>query len=238
MFPSLILDLVFVLVLVLSCALGVKKGFVLSFCGLVAFFVALFGALFVSNALCEPVAQAITPYVEKLLQQGLDQTLTQRGLSMDQLSLGELSDALKNVPFLQSLPNALGGVNQAAGSLFQSVSSALARELARMVLFVLSFLLILLLWFFLSHALDLVAKLPVLSTANRLGGGLVGLVKGFLLLVVCAWVLTHTSGLLDPKVLEGSLVLPWFLHPVASFQEFKSWADGFLSKNVFPLVGR
>ena len=46
---------------------------------------------------------------------------------------------------------------------------------------------ILLVWFLVSHALDLAFHLPILSQVNTAGGLLAGLVKGGLLAVVLVW---------------------------------------------------
>lgn len=68
-----------------------------------------------------------------------------------------------------------------------AVSAYLARLIATALLFGLSFLLILLLWFLISRALDLAFKLPLLSAVNGIGGGLIGLIKGALVVMVVVW---------------------------------------------------
>ena len=68
-----------------------------------------------------------------------------------------------------------------------AVSAYLARLIATALLFGLSFLLILLLWFLISQALDLAFKLPLLSAVNGIGGGLIGLIKGALVVMVVVW---------------------------------------------------
>jgi hypothetical protein len=68
-----------------------------------------------------------------------------------------------------------------------AVSAYLARLIATALLFGLSFLLILLLWFLISRALDLAFKVPILSAVNGLGGGLIGLIKGTLVVMVVVW---------------------------------------------------
>ena len=46
---------------------------------------------------------------------------------------------------------------------------------------------ILLVWFLLSHALDLAFQLPILAEVNTAGGLIVGLIKGGLVTVVLVW---------------------------------------------------
>lgn len=68
-----------------------------------------------------------------------------------------------------------------------AVSSYLAQLAASALLFGLSFVAILLLWFLISRALDLAFKLPILSAVNTVGGLLFGLIKGVLVLLVLVW---------------------------------------------------
>ena len=68
---------------------------------------------------------------------------------------------------------------------------------AKIILFALSFLLILLIWGLASRALDLTFKLPVLSWFNGVGGAVFGVIKGVAILLVVVW-LGKLVGLLTP----------------------------------------
>lgn len=68
-----------------------------------------------------------------------------------------------------------------------AVSAYLAQLAANALLFGLSFVLILLVWFLVSRALDLAFKLPILSAVNAVGGLLFGLIKGVLVMLVLVW---------------------------------------------------
>ena len=73
----------------------------------------------------------------------------------------------------------------------EHVAKALAGYLANLVaragLFALSFLLILLIWFLVSHILDLAFHLPILATVNTVGGLVAGLLKAVLIVFVLVW---------------------------------------------------
>ena len=77
-----------------------------------------------------------------------------------------------------------------------AVAAYLAQLVANALLFGLSFLLILLVWFLVSRALDLTFRLPILSAVNTVGGLVIGLVKGVLLMLVVVW-LARLAGLID-----------------------------------------
>jgi hypothetical protein len=68
-----------------------------------------------------------------------------------------------------------------------AVANYLSLVVARAVLFGLSFVLILLVWFLVSRALDIAFKLPILSAVNAVGGLIFGLLKGVLIMLVLVW---------------------------------------------------
>ena len=90
----------------------------------------------------------------------------------------------------------------------RAVSSFIARQVAQTFLFMVAFVLILVLWFFLSHALDLAFRLPVLSTLNRWSGAALGVVRGAILLLIICWLLK--GGLLSQDAIQNTYLLRLF----------------------------
>ena len=76
------------------------------------------------------------------------------------------------------------------------------------VLFVVSFVIILVIWFFISHTLELAFRLPVLSTLNRLGGAGLGLAKGGMLIFVACWLLK--GSFLSQQAIHSTYLLRFF----------------------------
>ena len=191
----LIFDLVIAILLALAVFQGYRRGFVLTLCGFLAVFVAFFGATILSNALAEPVSHAITPVIENQISNSIHETLEEQGYQFeepqpgqeeetpapeDQFSLDQILNMMKDSALIQSFSDAIrGAVNEGVvevtTSAAQTIASYIAQELARMVLFLISFVLVLVAWTLLSRALDLAFRLPVLSTLNRWSGGAVGL---------------------------------------------------------------
>ena len=64
-----------------------------------------------------------------------------------------------------------------AASAAAAVAAAIAQSAAYLILFLLGFALILIAWKLISHALDLVARLPGLHFLNKTCGALFGLVQ-------------------------------------------------------------
>ena len=123
-----------------------------------------------------------------------------RGLVLTLCSLLAVFVALIGASFLK----AADIVTHAA----QALAHFVAVQIARIVIFAVAFFAVLIAWFFLSHALDLVAKLPVLSTVNAWGGGAVGLVKGALIVYIAVWLLRGSY--IPPAAIEGSYLLKFF----------------------------
>lgn len=86
------------------------------------------------------------------------------------------------------------------------------RSVVRAVLFVLAFVLLLIVWKILARTLDLVSRLPVLNTLNKLGGLALGAVRGALILFVCAWLARLLfSQVIPADLVEQSTLLQFFL---------------------------
>ena len=88
-------------------------------------------------------------------------------------------------------------------------AAAIAALLAKSILFLAGFLGVLLVWTVLCRVLDLVARLPGLHLLNKVLGGLVGLVKGVLILMVARWALCDLLGWIGPDVIAESRLLPY-----------------------------
>ena len=222
----LIFDLAILAILALFFWRGYARGLVLTLCSLLAVFVALIGASFLSNALAEPVAKAIEPIVTSQIHDTVtsyyqrspaENTSAEEEDWLAQLPLEELLEPLKESKFLQGFAETFQkAVDDKAADIVTHTAQALAHfvavQIARIVIFAVAFFAVLIAWFFLSHALDLVAKLPVLSTVNAWGGGAVGLVKGALIVYIAVWLLRGSC--IPPEAIEGSYLLKFFVSAI------------------------
>lgn len=215
-----IYDLVILAVFVLFIWLGCRKGLVLTLCSLLAVFVALIGASLLSDALAEPVAKAIEPAVTRGIRDQVtsywqrapeSSASTQDGDDwLAQIPLDELLEPLKESRFFQGYAETFrkavdDGVTEAVTYAAQELAHFVAVQIARTVIFGIAFFAVLLAWWFLSHALDLVAKLPVLNCVNHWGGGVVGLVKGMLVVWIAVWLFKDSY--IPPEAAEHTMLL-------------------------------
>lgn len=218
----LIYDLAVVAVLALFAFWGSRKGLVLTLCSLAAVFVALIGASFLSDALAEPVAKAIEPAVTSSIhdtvtsyyqRSAAESTPGEETDWLGQLPLDKLLDPMRESKFFKGYVETFQkAVDDKAAEIVTHAVQALAHfvavQIAKTVIFILAFFGILIAWFFLSRALDLVARLPVLSTVNRWGGAAAGLAKGALALFIAAWVLRGSY--IPRDAVENTFLLHFF----------------------------
>lgn len=215
----ILFDIAIAAILLLFLWQGYKKGFVLTLCGFLAVFVAFIGATLISNALAKPVAQAIVPMIESGIHDTLTQSIQETApdasapVLPEELPLSDILEALQDSPIFHSLAEAFQqavdeGVETVATSAAQALAEYIAIQIARTVLFILAFAAVLVAWFFLSHALDLAFKLPVLSTLNHWAGAGVGLIKGGLILFIAAWLLK--GSFIPSQAIEQTFLLNFF----------------------------
>ena len=217
-----IYDAAVLAVLLLFVWLGYRKGLVLTLCSLLAVFVAFIGASILSNALAEPVAKAIEPVVASSIHDTVtsyyqrspaENTSTEEDDWLAQLPIDELLEPLKESKAFQGFADAFqkavdDGVADAAAHAAQALAHFAAVQIARTVIFAIAFFAVLIAWSILSHTLDLVAKLPVLSTVNAWGGGAVGLVKGALIVFIAVWLLRDSH--IPQEAVEQTRLLKFF----------------------------
>ena len=75
-------------------------------------------------------------------------------------------------------------LSNAADTIVDDIAAPIVTKLVWIICFIILFVLISIAIKFIASALNLVAKLPILKSANKLLGGVVGLVEGVLLAIV------------------------------------------------------
>lgn len=213
---AILLDVILVAVLLLFAYLGAKKGFVLTLCSLVAVLVAMIGANIVADILAPKVAEAIQPKLEVVIEESLTEALRNNefvapggdvATSAEDIPLAGVLEVLREnelyKQFLGGIEDALNkGAAATAANAASRVAAAVAAQAARGILFIVAFFILLILWGILSHALDLVTKLPVLDQLNHSLGGVIGLVKGLVIAYIAVWVLYGLSGYVSKDTME------------------------------------
>lgn len=128
----------------------------------------------------------------------LSETLEKFGVSQEKLE--ELTDSLGDT--------VSSAVSDTVADLVGDAAKLFVRAVVQTVLYFLCFLLLLVLLKLLVRAIDLVLKLPVLSTANALGGAVFGLVSAALILLLVLSV-CNRFGVALPES-EETVLFRWF----------------------------
>lgn len=186
----LLYDAIIVVVLVWCALRGAHRGFILTVSGLVVLLCAIWGANMVSTTCAPMVSQWVAPKLEAVIEtQMAEQEDTE--VSIQALLEGTQLEGL--LPYVDSdiLEQVGDNAQDLATEVVTTVAQSLANGAARIVLWLLTFVALMIVLTLLVHGLDLVAKLPLLSTLNSLGGLVAGLVKGaimlYIALLVCGW---------------------------------------------------
>lgn len=255
--PPILYDVIIVLFLLFFLWRGHHRGFVLTLCGFLSLFVALFGASFLSKALAEPVSQLVQPVIEQNLQdlfehahppmsqpytfpeeELLPDFLTENVVSDSAVStlsvtLDELLSILKENPIYSTFSDAIrhaleDGQFISGTDVIHSVAKYIAFELTSIVLFAIFFVLISIVWFLLSHALNLAFHLPVLSTLNHWSGALLGLFQGAFLVWIISKLLLNRF--LTQDLAESTFILQYFctFDPFLFFSHLKFITSSYL----------
>ncbi len=209
----LIYDVIVAAVLAFFIWRGWHKGLLLSLCGLAVVVVSFLCAGFLADTLDDPLADALTPQFTQRIEEQFSAHAAQQGPDAPPRSL---ADTLREMGGLYAVAaDTLEDVDDAIGDDIHAAATyaanAVASGIVHIVVFALAFLLLVILLTLLLRGLDLVAKLPGLNFCNQLGGGVIGLVKGVIILYVAIACLRLFSGLITPEVEENTTVLKFFL---------------------------
>lgn len=214
----LIYDAVILVLLLFFFLRGRKKGLILTLCGLAGLFVALFSARAASEQFAPKVADLLQPHfssvIEVQLDNGLEEKLDEM-LASSEEGGNLLVDLLTKLGFYDDVTDAIrsavtGQAAQTVSHMAVALARTIAEFVARVIIFVVAFLLISALWFIASHALDLAARLPVINGLNRTLGGFLGLLEGMLLLFLIAWVMRLLGGVIPEETVKQTNLLNFF----------------------------
>ena len=181
-------DIVAGIIMVLLIAWGMRKGFVKSVFSLSSLLLSLVLALtlypVVSDFLTESV---VADYVRLNVYQVFDS-------KADEAPATEDPDVMLNLPgsLQKTMTNA---VTETADALQDTVANSVANLAINLLSILIVFVLVKLILLVLSKLLGAVARLPVIRTANKLLGGIVGGVYGILLVYLILALLTFTTTL-------------------------------------------
>lgn len=204
--PIIVYDIIALALIAYFACSGYRTGFFLTLCNCIATIVAFAGALFIVGQLAQPLADILSPVlqmpIEAFLEGQLESTLTSDLSAV----VAELHDSAILGGFVEQMDL---NVQSSVSAISIIVAQFVALQIARIVLFLAGFFVVMMLWFTVSRTLNLAFRLPILSGVNALAGLGVGLVQGLLMVFLLIWVLQR--GILTAAELESTYLLTFFL---------------------------
>ena len=207
---AIFVDLFMAAILLLALVLGVRQGFVQSLARVAIVIVALLGAAWLAQQLADPAAK----WLEPVLTEKLQQQMSGQSVAADDPSLAA-AGILETFGFsgdtLDEMVRSVTEKAQEVGqTLLSAVVSTVLRSVAYAVVYLVSFLLLLLLLRLLLAPLHLFTKLPGVHGINAALGGVLGLVKGALLLFFAVWLLRRLQLWITPELISQTYILRFF----------------------------
>lgn len=207
---AIFVDLFMAAILLLALVLGIRQGFLQSLARVAIVVVALLGAAWLAQHLADPAAKWLEPVLTEKLQQQMsgqpaaadDPSLAAAGILETFGFSGDTLDAM-----VRSVTEKAQEVGQ---TLLSAVVSTVLRSVAYAVVYLVSFLLLLLLLRLLLAPLHLFTKLPGVHGINAALGGVLGLVKGALLLFFAVWLLRRLQLWITPELISQTYILRFF----------------------------
>ncbi len=223
--PAIIFDLVILAILAVSVWRGAKKGLIFTLFGLLALLVALVGANLTASALAPKAAEAVAPKLSQMIEQELGEGLAQaipdsETILSEENTLPGIMGAIQGTDLYADIVTGIvesvqTGIEQAAATLSGVIARAIAQSVAHGVIYLLSFVIILAIWFASAHILDFVCGLPILHGLNTGGGILLGLFRGGLIVLAVAWFFCTFLGLVPEETVGQSILLKHVVSPGA-----------------------
>ena len=217
MTTAVIIDAIVVVVLLAFAIWGARQGLIRALAGLVMVIVALVGAGMIAATFSDPAARLAAPVIQKHITSRVEEAMAVQTDSTPE-EVGEeprVEDLLVLLGLDEDVRGSLAEqaeeqIRDAGASIVSAVVESMVGSVAYGVLFILSFLALLLMLHVLVGAMDLVMKLPLLHGLNTLGGGALGLIEGTLVLFLAVWAARRLGISFETEALAEAHILRIF----------------------------
>jgi len=230
---GIVIDIILLGIVFLCYKKGAKDGFAKTLVSLLGFAI----AIVLAGGLCAPVSnfvyeKAIRAPIESTVSDVIDANLNnQSSIVPTQQQISETID--KTLDGLPGFIKDITGIEEKKEEIMQTVKehiSANADEITQeictvyiqplvlkilsVIVFLLLFILIWIACKIIANALKIINKLPLLGKVNELLGGLIGVLRGVIFVLVISWVLVmlvkdgaSLFGVISLKTVESSIIL-------------------------------
>lgn len=191
----IILDISVIAIIVIFTIVGIKHGAVREIVSIVSVFVALFLALWLSNLASSYIYNNFAEEsVRNSIYQSVEGTKSSDVVTLidnlpDKLiNAGSTVDVDISAELKQNIGNNDDIVAKTTDIITEKVAKPLTVAFIRIIVFIVLFIVFKILLQFLCKALNIVSKIPIIGTLNRVLGGGVGFVKGIVIASIICYV--------------------------------------------------
>lgn len=181
-----IIDVFLVGVLAALTLYGARRGMLRTLTGLLIMVLASVGAAMIAATFSAPLTDFVMPFLEETMSERIELAASTASHQYDVeelLGLLGLDEAIQ-----AALVKRAQQLQETGISLMMAAAESLVYAFAHGLLYAVAFPALLVLLRILAAAMDLAAKLPVISRLNALGGGILGFIEGVLLVFLAVWV--------------------------------------------------
>lgn len=214
-----LLDLLVLLIVGFCIWQGYRKGLILTVAGVVIILISAFAGGRIANQYSESFAGKIQPVLGWLADDAIDEAARGKGRLADITDQKLLSEIAYDT--LDGLGISFVNKDSLVGKIFEdmadkelsfreAVSFNFLRAVSYMILCVFGFVVVMILLTLLIHFIAAVFKLPVLKTADKIGGIAAGLVYAVLILTVLGWALKYAGMFVPQELIERTVLLKMF----------------------------
>lgn len=205
----MVIEIIILLALVMGILSGYRKGLLMSLCGLLIFVLCALGATVAQNVFAASAVETIEPQVQQVVAEKLQQQLEdstreaveQAGesgfvIGGQEFTLGGVMDMLKQFG-LDVEESVTEGTSEALEpavlAAAQAATRAIIEPLVELLIYLAAFVILYLVLHSVALAVNVVDRLPVLHTMNRVGGAVFGGAESLLVLTVLLVVVRRTG---------------------------------------------
>jgi len=211
------LDIAILALLAICAIAGYRKGLILTVYRLVSLFLAIFLAIqlypHVAGFLREtPLFPNISSRISSSMNLGERFDNHSSNIETELIDTLPLPNAMRNMLHANNTPSMRNILR--VDSVEDYVSGFFANIVINAIALLIVFVIVLIGLAVVGIALDLVSKLPVINTFNKIGGLAFGLVMGAVIswLVIIVMTLFFATGVQSQYLLEGSLIASWIFN--------------------------
>ena len=224
-----IIDLCAVGIIILFTVRGYKRGLIKTVAGLLALVLAFYGAGFVAKQFTPAVSASYTQqYIRKIVTNEVGQQIGQAVLDEEAGTPPVTQQEQAEPEQSQSkswMPQAISKVVDDAVAEFKqtgqlAVDAGITKAsdtITYAALFVLAFIALLIILKLIIWALDLAAKMPVVKTVNKFGGVITGLIIGYVIVLLAAYVLLNFTGVINHEQVSQTVLMRFMFDSFGQF---------------------